>query len=119
MNLDLFLSRAYPTNTWIREKYINIYIRKSTHYINNTSILFLDIGSVEVNEKYRGRGIFTAFLCRFEKEAKKLKRGVYVESIVNHRLTNFLSNRGYKFVPGTEKNSPSMFFLFRAIDIDS
>lgn len=109
MNLSLFLSSSYPPNAWIRERNISIYVRKSSRYINNNNIPCLDIGSVQVDEKYQKKGIFSAFLYRFEQEATKLNRGVYVESILNPFLVNYLLTKGYDYVSGICLDCPSMF----------
>jgi GNAT superfamily N-acetyltransferase len=112
MNLDQFLSSKWPPNIWIREHSINVYVRKSVRLIGTETYPMLDIGSVEVEEEERGKGIFTAFLSRFEKEAKKLGRGVYIESILNPRFQKFLLTKGYALVPRTSDISPSMYKLF-------
>jgi GNAT superfamily N-acetyltransferase len=108
MNLDLFLSSEYPTNIWISERDIEVYVRKSMRVIGNTTHPCLDIGSVEVREERRGQGTFKAFLSRFEKKARELNKWVYVESILNRRLLTYLATQGYELVPGTSEFSPSM-----------
>jgi len=109
MNLSLFLSNDNLRNTWIKEKDIEVYIRRSVRIIENKMHPCLDIGSVEVKEKKRGRGTFSCFLNRFEEEAKKLNRCVYIESILNPRLIKYLLGKGYQFVPGTSEISPNMY----------
>lgn len=111
MNLELFLSGEFPHNTWIKERNIAIYIRKSVRLIGEKTYPCLDIGSVEVNEKHRGQGIFTSFLKRFEQEAKKLNRGVFVENIFNKRLLQHLLSHGYALVPRTSEITPCVFNL--------
>jgi hypothetical protein len=108
MNLDIFLERTDLRNTWIAEKYIKIYVRRSTRFIDNKPVPCLDIGSVEVDEKYRGCGIFKEFLSRFEREAAKMNRGVFVESILNTRLRDYLVGNGYKIHPHCGP-TPSMY----------
>lgn len=111
MNLDQFLSEERLNNSWIREKHIDVYVRRSKRFIGNQSYSMLDVGSVEVDENFRGLGIFTAFLVRYEKEAKKLKRGVYIESILNPRLLKHLLSKGYTLVPVIDPISPSIYKL--------
>ena len=112
MNLDQFLASKWPPNMWIREHSINVYLRKSVRLIGTETYSMLDIGSVEVDDNGRGKGIFTAFLKRFEQESKKLKRGVYIESILNPRFQKYLLKKGYTLVPRTSDISPSMYKLF-------
>jgi GNAT superfamily N-acetyltransferase len=109
MNLTDFLQMNNLRNTWIEEHSIKVYVRKSIRYINDAPFRFLDLASVEVEEDHRGCGIFTEFLNRFEREAKGVERGVYVESILNKRLIGFLKDRGYYFVPGTNEICPTMY----------
>ena len=101
MNLFQFLSNTKLRNTWIREPHISVYVRRSIRFIGDKSIPCLDIGSVTVDEKFQGRGVFTAFLERFEHEAEQLNRAVFVESILEPRLRKFLLSEGYSFVPNT------------------
>lgn len=111
MNLDQFVADKNLRNIWIQERDINVYVRKSIRMLDRstTATPCLDIGSVEVHESHRGQGTFTAFLTQFEKAAGKLKRAVYVESIINEQLVKFLEARGYKFVSGRTGPAPSMF----------
>ena len=109
MNFDTFIKAESVKNAWIYERDIAIYVRRSTRFINEKAVKCLDIGSVEVVEKHRGIGIFTSFLSRFEEEAKKLNRAVFVESILNNRLAKFLSRRGYTIHPHSVELCPSMF----------
>lgn len=96
MNLRQFINNGKLRNEWIVEgNYMQVYVRRSTRHIDGKLIPCLDIGSVEVTEGHRDKGIFTKFLSRFEKEAKKMNRGVFVESIVEFRLRNFLTKKGY------------------------
>ncbi len=109
MTLPLFLEQDWPLNAWIYEKHIKVYVRKSTHLIGDKMEKCLDVGSVEVVEKYRTRGVFKAFLSRFEDEARRRNRHVYVESILNPKLLNFLLGLGYQLIPGTSDLAPSVF----------
>jgi GNAT superfamily N-acetyltransferase len=88
---------------------MKVYVRRSVRYLTNTPVKCLDVASIEVDEDHRGNGVFTAFLNRFEQEAKKLNRVVYVESILEPRLYQFLLTKGYKDVPGTCETSPTVF----------
>jgi hypothetical protein len=105
MDLELFLSNTQLRNSWIFEKHIQVYVRRSSRIYEDRLYNFLDIGSVEVIEEQRGRGIFTGFLKRFETEAINLQRGIYVESILEPRLIPFLKNMGYKFTYGCDETS--------------
>lgn len=110
MNLSQFLAWTDgPSNQWIRERCMNVYVRRSKRYIDEQVIECLDFATVEVDERHRGKGYLTKFLLRFEQEAIRLKRAVYIESILEPRLVPFFIKMGYKFVPNTEMTSPNMY----------
>lgn len=111
MTLEEFIDNALLRNEWIAEKNIRVYIRRSVRYINGKMVPALDIGSVEVDEDKRGQKVFTRFLTRFEAAAKALQRIVYVESILEPRLYDFLLKNGYARVPNTADIAPSVYKL--------
>lgn len=96
---------------WIYERSLSVYIRRSNRFLSDKSVPALDIASVEVDQKYRGMGIFTSFLNRFEAAASELNRAVFVENILNARLVTFLMNRGYIKYPGSVDICPSVIKL--------
>lgn len=110
MNLNSFLSSTLR-NAWIAEKHMKVYVRRSMRLINVGEEMSpcLDLATVEVSEKHRGKGILTAFLKRFEAEAKNQKRAVYIESILNPRLYDYLLENGYTRVPLSSDISPCVF----------
>jgi hypothetical protein len=115
MNLDEFLAGT-ERNAWIEEPHMKVYVRKSNRFLsaktihNSTPVTpCLDIASVEVDEDKRGGGVLTLFIKRFEREAKRLNRGVFVESILEPRLIPFLTKNGYAFLPHTCMDAPSMY----------
>ena len=112
MNFDTFIQSDKVKNTWIHERDISIYVRRSQRFIDDKATLCLDLASVEVVEGHRGIGIFTSFLNRFEEAATKLNRTVFVESILNARLIYFLSRRGYVKHPHSVDLCPSMYKTF-------
>ena len=110
VNLSEFLACTDgPANQWIRERHMSVYVRKGRRYLEGQTMDCLDIGTVTVDERHRGKGHFTKFLLRFEQEASRLRRLVYVESILEPRLVPFLIKRGYKFVPNMKMVIPSMY----------
>jgi GNAT superfamily N-acetyltransferase len=111
MNFDAFIKATHLRNAWIYEQDIAIYVRRSMRFINDTTVLCLDLASVEVAEHVQGRGVFTAFLYRFEQEAKKMNRAVFVESILNKRLENFLLKKGYIQHPHSTDICPCLYKL--------
>ena len=113
MNLTGFL-KSNDRNAWITELHIQIYVRKSMRSTGGPLVPCLDLANVNVTARFRSKGVFTAFLTRFEHEAKKINRIVLVECIQEHRLIHFLTNRGYSFMPDayTVISDPSMYKTF-------
>ena len=108
MNLTQFIS-SNLRNAWISERNIKVYVRKSIRLFGKEMHQCLDLASVEVDEDKRRQGVFTTFLKRFEEEAKKLGRAVFVESIMEHRFKDYLLKNGYQLVPGTPDLAPSVY----------
>ena len=109
MNFDTFIVSPKIRNCWVHERDLSVYVRRSMRFIGKEAVKCLDIASVEVNEKRRGCGIFKEFLARFEVEAKNLNRAVFVESILEPRLLQFLFKRGYIKHPHSTDICPSVF----------
>ena len=110
MNLNDFIQLTWPPNSWISENHITIYVRKSNRLIEGKMTECLDLATVEVDEDERGKGIFTTFLHRFEQEAKKLNRVVFVENIMNPCLESYLvKKQGYTLIPNDSGFSPCAF----------
>jgi hypothetical protein len=92
MTLDEFLlltfGNAYVTSPGFSE----LYVRIGPRYLGR--VLYprvLDIARVTVPKTRRGKGIFTEFLSRLYRQGVT----VYVESIINPRLTNHLLELGF------------------------
>ena len=111
MNLTQFTADYRLRNAWLREPNMSVYVRRSVRILGNNRDIVpcLDLASVEVDESKRGTGILTKFLRRFEAEAKSLKRAVYVESIQEPRLREFLLKNGYTLTGRDNDIAVNMF----------
>jgi len=90
---------------WFECGPMRIYLRKTQHYLGGAVVPTLDVGSVEVEESCRGQGIFTTYLELIEAG----ERTVFVESVLNARLQEFLRKRGYTEVPNSSGSCPSFY----------
>jgi hypothetical protein len=88
---------------------MDVYVRRSKRYIDKEMVECLDLATVNVDDRHRGKGHLTKFLPRFEQEAMRLKRVVYLENILEPRLVPFFLRMGYKFVPNIDPIIPSMY----------
>jgi predicted GNAT family N-acyltransferase len=104
-----FIHSKILRNSHIEEPDLVAYMRKSNRFIEGKMHEFLDIGRILVDSNKRGTGVFKKFLSDVENFARQLNRGVFIESIMEPRLIDFLKNRGYKRMPNLE--DISMYFF--------
>lgn len=104
-----YIADETARNVWLNEPKFSVYIRRSMRYINGEKIPCLDLGSIEVDEEERGKGVLKAFLLKMENAAKQMNRAVFVESVLEPRLIPFLLNRGYLKYPDSSEITPSFY----------
>lgn len=104
--IDFFIrtsiNRNSPFNSreWIETDNAKLYIRYTPkRYIDNKIITTIDIATISIHPKFQGQGIFTEILTFLE---TNYGLPIYIESILNVKLKEFLINRGYQEVNNTE-----------------
>lgn len=104
-----------PSNRWFKIDNLNIYLRVTKRVINAPEfIATIDIASVSaISDKYMGQGRFTNLLSHIENTYPNVC--IYVESVINESLINFLISRGYKLVNDTSL-TPNFYQLKRDIN---
>lgn len=93
--LEAFLAGNWR-NRWLKYPCMEVYVRKSSRVLSGQLIQCFDIGSVEVDEGYRNKGVFRVFLKRFEQIAAREGKHVFVENALNPLLADMLRRRGYQ-----------------------
>lgn len=83
---------------WVEEGPLRAYLRFDPPGALGPTLVLVSVG---VEEHLQGRGVFTAWLERAERQADAEGRILYVENIVNERLLAFLLRRGYREAVGT------------------
>lgn len=83
---------SFPRNKWIYSDNMKIYVRKSKRFIEGELRDFLDLATIEVEPK--GEGLFTKLLNEIEKTFPNTN--LYLESILNDRLYDFLLRNNFK-----------------------
>lgn len=97
------------SNAWISYEHLNVYVRKAHHFWDGSRKSTLDVANINVPHPYKGRGLFTAWLTQAEIIAREEGfEAVYVESLLNPRLADFLYRRGYTLI---EPSSPPCYYL--------
>lgn len=84
-------------NMWIEYPNFRIYVRKGFHTLPPFRAFkdTFDIANISVDEASQGKGIFTEWLTAAEDIAKEFELTPYVENLLNPRLAQWLSRRGY------------------------
>lgn len=110
------LIESRQPSVWTRGGGLTVYMRRGGHAIDGKFCTCLDIANITVDEP--GNGVFTEFLTKIEQEIKmKIDRQnsckyIFVESIMNPRLADYLKRRGYKTTQDSIELSPNMYKEF-------
>lgn len=91
------LDRGACLHRWfnIREYHLDAYIRITKRFINGVFYDTLEIANVKVDEDYRDMGYFSMFLDEIEHLAFEYDRVVYIESIINPVLKDYIRKCKY------------------------
>ncbi len=91
---------------WVKDGVVRAYLRWTRRYIESSTGHMsqhqtFEIANAEVEEEYRRKGYFKAFLAQVEHYAQQQLRTVYIENVLDAELAKYLSTRyGYKLVRG-------------------
>lgn len=80
---------------WFEFGELKAYMRVSQRFQVEGAVLALDIASVEMEPDSQGKGLFSGFLKQVEQVAVERNLYVFVESILNPLLVEYLPTRGY------------------------
>jgi len=100
---------------FITELHLAAYLRYTSRYFVFNEHPYsgryptIDISSVEVDENFRGKGNFGEFIKEIEEVASMEHRIVFVESVLNVDLVDYLRRIGYKTMPDYYNNSPNLY----------
>ena len=104
--LKQFLHGGQP-NAYVRVgKHIELYCRKGFHLVGGQVVPTFDVAKVEIDEHYRGEGLFRQFLLDLKALLERPEyfprfTCIFVESVVNERLMTFLPSVGFTLLPNT------------------
>lgn len=113
MNTKEFLASPYR-NAWVTEDHMGIYVRKGVHCINGKSASTFDIATIEIEEGYQGKGLFTAYLARLTLDGFEY---VYVENVLEEEFRVSLRKKGFIEVNSrfTDLNSGFELCFYRKV----
>lgn len=89
-SIELFM-QSTDRNRWINEDGIQLYVRKSKRLVNNQMIDFLDIASITIKDKNKGKfqSLLKLLMGKYE--------NIYVESILNPIMCHILDKYGFSY----------------------
>lgn len=104
------IKKMATKNEWFENETMKVYVRRTNRLIGEVlgdnlvgKVLgrsdrmdTLEIGAIEVAEKYRNQGVFKSFLSQFENLASLEGRVVYIENVMEGWLRKRLMTYGYK-----------------------
>lgn len=96
LQLEDFLKKDYPRNGWIENRAIKVYLRKSKRGVSPASdkhFSCLDIGVIEVNQRYTGLGMFNDFVLGAH-ERNNLEITL-INSVLNPIVFQWCMKRGW------------------------
>ena len=98
-------------NAWVElDQPISLYVRKAKRVIEGNQVDTFDLATVEVEESQRGQGMFKSLLEKVELLAKDHGfDGVFVESIQEPKLLDFLLRRGYQYTSPPDSLCPNVY----------
>jgi len=96
-SLIIELNRGSFIHRWftIKEYHVQAYIRITKRFINGVFQDTLELANVKVDERYRECGNFSRFLTHIEELGSKYDRIIYIESIINPLLRNYICKLDY------------------------
>lgn len=84
-------------NTWFKCRYIEVYLRKTVRILGDKRVIAIDVANVEVPEKYRRKGIYSALLKIVE--AAQFSEATYVENATDSQQHPIYYRRNFLLHP--------------------
>jgi GNAT superfamily N-acetyltransferase len=101
-SLDRFLADTETRNLWLRTRIAKVYVRKSVYERKLPDIPLskwneepncLDVATVEVYQKYQGKGVFTRFMAYALKVSPY--ENIILECVMNPILVEWANRHGW------------------------
>lgn len=104
--------RSHPNNLWLADNQMKVYIRHSLRLLGERRAKCLDIATVEVRPKLRGKGIFRRFLA--EVHALHPYEATFIENVQLPRFREFFRKNNWIEIPmDPEGLYPPNFYKFK------
>ena len=78
---------------WFNHRIGQIYFRAASRYLKDYGIVeTLDIANISINLKFQGKGVFSLLIKSLTDSTDRV---IFVESVLNKRLDDYLSRTGW------------------------
>lgn len=95
--------------SWLYYEEFSVFIRITKHLLHGDFCETIDISNISVHSEYQKQGVFKQFLADIESLAVEHNKVVYVESILNDHLLNYLVKKDYTITDYESKNAFKKF----------
>lgn len=94
--LAAFINQSQVDRTWLKVAGAKVYVRKTKRHINNVYVDTFTIASISIDKQYQNKGIFKAFLQSVFISNKDNNKVIYIESVLNNILANYLEQNNWQ-----------------------
>lgn len=94
-------------NVWLQGRHYDFYVRRSVRMIGNERVSTFDLASLSVHHSHQGKGILTSFIHKVAKICDY--DYIYVESVLNIQLRDWLIRKGFTRDDRTSELSPGFY----------
>lgn len=102
-----------PASQWFYLENVEVYLRAGPNNLNGNRAKFVTVSNVEVKEKKRGTGVFSALLSEIEAEA--IENGyqcIMIENVMEQRFADYFFKNGF-----VKRNELEMKLPFSVIKV--
>jgi len=91
------MNSPHPWRAYVNNRFISMYVRATERMVQTKRmkealrVRTVELGSIDVEERYRGRGALKAVLAEMQSIAKSSGRVVYIENVNNPWLHRWFS----------------------------
>ncbi len=116
INLDEFLSKNFPTSSWIQIPHGQIYFRKAMRCFQpygQKLYKTLDIANIQIEPSWQRQGIFKEFLKNLEEEKLPDIDVIYIENLIEEWFQNWFKRNDWEPIKNHYSSSPVSFIKWK------
>lgn len=98
-------SSFFNGREWVYGKEGSVYVRVTKRLnLDHQMVHTLELSSIEIKSKHEGKGVFKSVLDVFEEFSQQSGYYVFIENVLNDKITRVLNKRGYLKAPNSYDN---------------